>query len=1035
MLREQLEELTMPGTRNPASRACLPVFPVLLISLCLTTSAQELLQNPSFEHLEASGIPTAWAREHNPVLSGPMRVVSAAADGQRAVCLLTEEWVLDRPQFITQDVTLPTGAQALRLTAQCKGQGLIKLVIQYRRGGKPLDAEISQTEYGDYETHEETERVFGLTPEYTSVQLVAAVPPDADSARVRIGNTVGQLNARNVWGTAWLDDVSLTASEIPPHATTEPSLPVLDDVPREKGFIDVAKYAHIVAEPPSLNPRALTDGDTETAPLFAGGTERYGAVELRLPIAAVLSHLYVHLRGNAQTVSVRGTREPGGRCTEQLATVTGSLGVEGWIRIDLETGPLSAVRFDLCESDGTFGYRTPTSFISEVRLLMAAADYRSVGRQLQQGAVYSQPERYDADIPTVSLKPCDAPRPRRPAAGAFRKMMCADLWMWGAGAAIKKDAKPIDFGQSEAFHRTVDFCKRMGVDTVYVDLHVSCGRNILPWPSKVANGTDENVFADLIEALHGEGFTVYVELLSNLSPPFERHYWHYPKEECSRYPRMQQYPSIVFGEHYRDNWLALLTEIMACGADGVGICTDEHYYKGHFMETFPADEPARRLYRERFGHDLPGHEEDSLAFRQWVSMRHKGLGDLYGYWSRELRKAYPSIYIGGNFMVFYAGNSYLTETCLPIDVLGARGGIDELGSDYMTPYGIRALAAANGWRRASMWFSGDWGPNVGRPTKPDVKFYAEALWSAMYGLGSLSFWRYNYVVDNGHMPTVSRAYGMLRDLEALGAWEARPPKRIALLTSRASKDWWQIRAWWGEHDDPNWDRGIEGIRGWFAERAVFAILQENGYSFDWFFLDRDDQLDALEAYDVLLLPFAWSVSDAAAERVRSAAASGTAVLLFDGKKGATDEWGESREAPAFDELCRNGQAVCLEEDILRWGATDRYAEKILQLLDKHVDPAYPLTLKRYGQHIDAALLQRKPGERFVFLLNWEKKMTGIDLGLRLPAGKYEAYARDENRWFRVGLGDAQVLDAAAVGQFRLWLPPEKPCVLYVRGTD
>ena len=370
---------------------------------------------------------------------------------------------------------------------------------------------------------------------------------------------------------------------------------------------------------------------------------------------------------------------------------------------------------------------------------------------------------------------------------------------------------------------------------------------------------------------------------------------------------------------------------------------------------------------------------------------------------------------------------------LPLDLLGALGGITELGSDYLGPYGIRAMSAANGWRKATMWFDGNmWGPIVGGPKMADMAFYGEALWSVMHGLGSMSFWRHNYVVENGNAPAVARAYSMLSDLEALGVWQARPPRHIALLTSRASLDWWQIRAWWGEHEDPDWDRGVEGMRGWFAEQAAFSILQRNGHAFDWFFLDRLDQLGNLGQYDVLLIPFAWSVSREAAGLVRAAAEGGTHVVLLDGKMGPTDEWGERHGSPDFEDLMHAGKATLIQDDVLAWGGTDTFAQQVLTAIDGALAGRGLLAFDAYGSNIEASVLRKSATELFVFLLSWEKTgVTTVDLGLDLPEGRYQAFGRDENRWYRVRMEDKLVLTDADARNLRLSLGPRQPLVLWV----
>jgi len=1010
-------------------RSTLLLGVALLAATARRTPAENLLANPSFEIAGQRGVPASWSREYEPDLSGPFEANGAA------VCLMTEEWVFGRPQFITQEAKLPGGAKALRLAAWCKGQGLIRMAIQLRKGGKPLETKTlapSTIAPGKYVLPVETEKVFGLGPEYGECEAFATVGDDAESALVRLGNTIGDRNTTNIWGKAWIDQVSLTVVDAVKPAPAGPSHEVVKKLRPPRVYRDVAPYAHIVTNPPSLNPRDLIDGDEETPIKFFPGSERYASIALLYPAAIPIDRVFVHLRGNVGTFTLCGDTNGDGQFDKLLARVEGLAEVKEWVAIETPTTQVHALRIRAIEGPGLHGYHRTNSFLDEIKIYTETKAIAPHLRALTKAAPFKRVARRKPGVPMASLSPIAFSLPDGDVK-RLGKMMCADLWMWGANA-LRKDVKVQDYRQTEAFRRTTDFCKQMGVDTIYLDLHVNCGRNIVPWPSKVANGTNENVFEALIDALHAEGFKVYVELLSHLSPPFERAYWHYPKEETSRYAAMQQFPSIIHGAHHRDNWLQILDEIMACGADGVALCTDEHYYKGHFMETFPKDDPARKLYRERFGHDLPTNEGDTLAFRQWITMRHEGICGLYGYWAKQLRKKYPDIYLGSNFMQCYANCSYLIETGIPMDLLGAVGGLTELGSDYMDSYGVRMMSAANGWRRGTMWFNGNlWGPIVGGEKRPDMDFYGDVMRAAMYGLSSLSFWRFNYVVENGNAPAVTRAYSMLSDLEALGLWDAKPPKQIALLTSRTSLDWWQIRAWWGQHENPNWDRAVEGMRGWFAERAAVNILQENGLPFDWLFLDNPRHLEQIEGHSVLVIPFPWSVSQPAAERVKAAAERGARVILLDGRPGHTDEWGETHETPAFTDLVESGQATLLDDDILTWAATDVFTDKVLKLIHDALGDARPLTLERYGERIEATVLHKSPKEAFVFLLNWEKtRMTVIDLGLSLPEGRYEVFARDENRWHQVTLNSQALLTHDQLQDFRLTMGPQQPYVLYVR---
>jgi len=994
----------------------------LLVAQLRAAGEENLLANPSFEQVGNDGVPVGWQREWNPVLGAPLLVVEDAHDGKRAACLLTEEWNYHRPQFLTQTVRLPKGTKAIRLAAWCKGQGMATLAFRFLKGSEPHQTRKLDLGFGPVVLPVEVLESFSLGQTYELCDAVVDVPDGADGVMVKLGNTVGPLNRLNVWGKAWIDSASLTTSAAaPPVAAPDEELPEKITLP--SGCRDVAPLARVVMQPPSFEPQRLFDGDIETAASFMGGVGRAPTVSFVFAKPVPVHSVNLHVGKGPKTVRVRGDADGDGVYETVLGRARWGE-VEGWLSVPLEPTPVQAVRLQPLEG-AICGYRQAPAFAHEVQVLVASQDAgKACPGNWGSFRRYGRPRRGQ---PELELRPATVALPEMKKS-RFRRLVCADLWMWGLNGAYKKDAEAEGCTDNPTFRSTLEMVKRMGVEGILIDLHVSSGRNLMPWPSKVCNGTQENFLRPVIDALHAEGFEVFFELLHNITP-FETVKWHYPQEETSRYPGMKQYPSIVHGEHFKKNWLTIADEIMACGADGLGISFDEHYYKGHFMETFPKDDPARALYRKRFGRDLPAHEADTLAFRQWIAMRHEGVADLFGHWTSELRKKQPGIYTSTMFMYPTAGYSYVTENGVVLDLIGARSGISEVGSDYQGPYGIRLSSAVNGWRKGTMLHNGDMWPY---PPLPDLHFYETALWNLMYGAGSVNYWRLNYVVNYGHAAALTRAYAMVRDLDALGLWDARPPKAVALLSSRASIDWWQIRAWWGRHDDPNWDRGLEGQRSWFADQAAFNILQRNGVPFDWFFLDHPEQLRDLEQYRVLVVPFAYSIGAEAAARVKAAAAKGAKVILLDGRLGPTDEWGEPHPQPIFKDLVDAGQAVVFDDDILAWGASDALADKVVGAIDAQLGEAHPFKLHRYGLKVDATLLERETGERFVFLINHAKRPAVVDLEMALPDGRYEVIARDENRWHRVSLGGKAVLDAKDLRKCRLMLAREQPYVLVIQ---
>ncbi|HEY3415601.1 MAG TPA: hypothetical protein VGM23_01840 [Armatimonadota bacterium] len=999
----------------------LPIACWFLLGLFTPGWGQNLLANPSFEALADQGIPAAWMREYHEKLSGPCTSVSDAHSGARAVCLLTQEWNFLRPQYLTQQVALPPGAKTCRLSAYCKGQGFVNLVFQFRKGGQPWQTETVNLGFGPTPAPKEVRSAFALEQDYQYYEAWAQVPEGADAVLVKVGNTIDALDRLNIWGKLLIDDVSLTMET--QAKALEPTVALTPEAEIPAPLTNMAPYARITTQPASFDTGLLVDGDVKTTATYINSLERAGNINLFFPGPLAINALQIYLWGNLDALTVRGDADGDGRYETLLARAAGLSG-SGWATLTTAATPVRAIRIQAISGKALYAFRTTLPIANEVRVLVPKGAVALP--ELEKWASFQQTFPVEAGVPEATLQPTDFPIPPL-ATSHFRKMVCADLWMWGVNAA-KVDSPLPDFTKNAVFRKTADGVKAMGVDTVEIDLTNSSVWNLMPWPSKVARGTNENFLKATIDALHAEGFKVVVELIHNITP-FETIKWHYPQEDTSRYPGMKQYPSPAFGTYFRDNWLTILDEIMACGADGVGLSSDESYYRPAFLPTLPADDPGRKLYRERFGYDVPAREEDTLQFRQWVLLRHEGICGVYGSVANALRKKYPGIYLNTMWMVPTTGGSNITEIGIPWEMVAEKADISELGSDYMGPYGVRMAAAANGWRKGTMLYSGNLGG-----TLPEIHYYGTVLWSWMYGAGSADYWRYNWIAgQQGSYQALTNAYTIARELDALGAWKARPPQKIALLSSRASLDWWQVHAWWGTHDDPAWDRGLEGQRGWYADEATFNILQQNGYAFDWCYLDRPDQLKTLDKFSVLVVPFAYSISKEAAERVKAAVSRGAKLVLLDGRMGETDALGERYPAPIFKELVDAGKAIIIPDDILAWGATDSYASKVMTTLNGVLGTENPLALNRYHQHIDATVLEKSPTERFLFLINWEKTPVTVDLGVAVPNGRYQVFVRDETRWYRLSIGGSDRLTREELRKFRVQMAAEKPYVFFLKA--
>jgi hypothetical protein len=992
---------------------------VLLVS-ATPALGRELLKNPSFERdRDGDGVPDSWHRIHNEKLSGPFALANDAQDGRRAVQLETEEWNFLRPQHIAQEVALPKGARLCALSVHAKGRGLVGLTVQFLRDGKPLVVETVDLGFGPESIPKEARSEFALEPDYSKYEAWFEIPQGTDGALVKLGNTVGPLDRLNVWGRCVLDNASFIAGGLELLAAT-PSQP--DDLHVEGAQKDVAPFCRIRTEPPSMNPKALADGNIESAAVHYQGAARGGINRFLLPRALPIKALKLHLNGAAGGYVVRGDADGDGRCEKTIMRTSGLEGLKGWKSHQLLGEPLAAIEIQARQGSGAWGFRQCHPFATEVQILVPKDAIPEA--ELKQASVNRYEYPLAGGVPTIATEPAPFQVPK--AKGKFRKQVCADLWMWGIH--YTKDTKKGTWTKekiraSKGFQESAAVVKDMGVDTVFIDLTNSTCWDLMPWPSKVCHGTEDNILKALIDALHEEGLKVITETLHNFTP-FEPIKWHYPCEETSRYPAMKQFPSILYGGHVRDNWQTIYEEQVEAGADGVCLASDEFYYRGHFLETLPEDDAQRRDYERVYGHKVPAKEADTLEYRQWVAHTHDGLAGLFGYWNETLKKKHPNLYTCSVFMQPVQRSNLYGEG-VPFDLVGMRAGVDEIGSDYMEPWGIKMLSAANGWRKVSQLF---WGWHAA--DEPPVLLYARPLWMLMYGGGSCNYWRFYQLKESGHWQSVKKGYAMADDLEALGVWDARPPRAIAVVSSRRSWDWWQVRAFYGKLERPTDDRAIAAARGWFADELVNdKLLLQNGYPYDWYFMDNPAHLEQLAGYKVILLPFAYSMSDAAAAKIREAAQSAK-IILF-GSLGETDEWGRPRATPALKDLIESGKATLVEGDILEAGGDDAYMEKVLALVDAALGNEHPLKVSRYGKKVDATLLAKGDRERFLFLINWEERPATVDLSVAVPDASYTVLMRDDAQWHQVTLGGKETFTRATLRKFRRIVPPRKAEVYYI----
>ena len=545
--------------------------------------------------------------------------------------------------------------------------------------------------------------------------------------------------------------------------------------------------------------------------------------------------------------------------------------------------------------------------------------------------------------------------------------------------------------------------------------------NAYLWPSKYySKCIKENDLTKICDAFHAMGMKVLVMQ----RPP----YWAGWKED-------ERDKEKDFKKRYAwevERWAGINLEIVESGADGASLCFDEQYAGGM---------PDSLEFEQRFG-CKPGQRGDTEAARKWRVFTYEAWGVFMRDSIALMRQKSPrpfTAFTRVSAYEAYTNNRPQLGTCYDI-LCRTVPDLDYFGTDpYHTQedanighyncaaYTKRMKATArNGkfivtlnapWTEDPKWFT----------RFPPVSVYGPALSSAMHSGGDCTYYRYNYFRDRqDYHLHVKTAFGMLDTIAAWGGKQAVVPRKIAVLKSRASEDWWY---WKIIHGPPG--NQTEAARSFFAEKAVLEMLLANGYPFVMYYLDITDDLKNLVDFKLILIPSAYSVPREALPHLEKAAQAGARILVFE-KQGETDEWGTPYPEPLLQAPAKAGMVELLNEDLSRCGYDPAFHQRMCERFDKVLGADKSLYLNRYGKDVEAACLEKANGDRLLFATNWTKKPVTIDLGVSIPPGSYEMLKRDLARTTRVAVGGKDKLSEQDVRKFRVGLKPGEANVFLIR---
>lgn len=846
------------------------------------------------------------------------------------------------------------------------------------------------------------------------------------------------------------------------------------------GFCSVRGYPFL----PLASRRQLVDGDKTTRAPFTRGMNIGGEVHLEFPKPLSVSAIRFHqgvldprdrkapagFSAICNSYELQG-RSPGAESWDVKLATANDTAVGGWNRHDIEPPvTLEAIRF--VATKGAGGYMTAYPVMGEFEVYTDATDLRFGTRTLPQARPLDEKWGRCLEQESVAAASSFDLRDR------VMRGVTVEPWMfqWNTW-----DPQKGPLTEHLPFQRMLSQLKEMRINTVWLfppDGHrVRGDKNppMLLYPSKVGYGDSINVLTPLSEALHAQGIKLIVMWYAN-RPPFSIKPWQFPLEDSSRFADKEPFDNVLFGRWFKDKWTALMLEALELGADGVAVLPDEYYHRGPRLPVGKdnvTDRPMVEAFQDRYGYDTsPSAEEDSEKYRAWKLLQYQGLADLTAHFCRAVHEKFPQAYCTTNITITPYSHNAGMEHGVAYDLIGHTARLDGFGTDpYFPSYGeghwmvpgmmkaMRAAQSPHGRRgvvfvlQANQWWPGD--SSMAKFFRPVWSYGALVSAIAHGGMGH-AFYRFNYLADGpGYARNTANAHRLIEELEKRGLADAQTPRNVALLASRASVDWYQLRmkqprAVKASGDKLNVEeltggstavdaadlkraQVCESIRGQVHEKVVMEQLLRAGRNFDQIYLDHPSDLTVLKDYDAAVVPFAYSIPLESVRAIEKAVKSGMKVLIIR-QLGETDPLGEPYEkGPALEQLVKRypKQVSYWDVDLMQAGDEPQWVQRFQKYVDDSVGEAAPVTFQCDGD-VEFAIRMDSAGRMFIFLINWDGRPHQVVLGLNGPD---QARSLEQ---FRFGHGvdlqasSADEVSAEAMRRWSVALEPGEVRVIHVK---
>ncbi len=418
-------------------------------------------------------------------------------------------------------------------------------------------------------------------------------------------------------------------------------------------------------------------------------------------------------------------------------------------------------------------------------------------------------------------------------------------------------------------------------------------------------------------------------------------------------PDFPQYVCVL-GE-WADRWVAALEGYAKYDFMGISLVPDEYNWtNGRLKASYEKhpDEAVREFYaalptycncpvcQERFeewyGEPLPDlgqwwrAPDQTDVSRKFVDFRYRATAEWIARGAAAVRATNPEIRTDSLICVSPICSDFRLGTGVAWDMMGYASGIDFPTTDpYILLHNYKGdsthwyvtettahLVGSTPKRQAGIVIESSRLRAEHRPLDP-VEIYGSALSAVSRNAKELAWWHYVHITGASGANQGEVSYSSVRGaydlLERVDPWldGAAPEKRVALLYSRASEEWFSFYT----SPEPNaiLTHQTEDLRyAFLAQKEVLYYLFRAGVPTDLFFLDQVSA-EELADYPVIVVPFAFAAGEAQAALLQGLAEAGKQVLIVS-EFGTVDELGAPLETPALLELCGLAQAPTGEKE-------------------------------------------------------------------------------------------------------------------------